>query len=182
MATYVKLSRCQQAITRIGLLVSALGTVTAVAQSRAIAQPTLGDPAQGLKSRSSFATRNTPTQYYFTVHIPETAQPLKTIKIQQILGVDTITFQQDESKAFLGRSNQGTPLSLDAVGGAGEEDTLTVAFAQPIQPGSNVTITARPRLNPDTDGVYLFRLKGFTADASDPGQSLGMGRIHVNSD
>ena len=182
MATYVKLSRCQQAITTIGLLVAALGTVTAVEQSGAIAKPTLDEHAQRLNSRSSFATRNTPTKYYFTVHVPETAQPLKTIKIQQILGVDPIAFQQDQSEAFVGRSYPGTPIPLEAVGGAGAEETLTVVFAQPVQPGRTVTVTARPRLNPDTDGVYLFRLTGFTTDASEPGQGLGVGRIHVNSD
>lgn len=179
MAIHAKLSRCHQTIITPFLMVAALATM---GQGEATAKPATSLQAQLLNANPSFSTRNTPTTYYFTVQVPETSHSLKTIKIQQILGVDTIAFRQDASQAFVGMSTQGTPIPLAAIGGSGDKNTLTVAFAEPIQPGSTITVAARPRRNPNTDGVYLFRVTGFRADPADQGQGLGVGRIHVHSD
>lgn len=181
MAILAKLSRCHQAITTTLLTITALGTISTVGQGTAFARSIagVGTQSQLMNSRSSFSTRSAPARYFFTVYVPETAQPLKAIKVKKILGVDDIAFRQDTSKAFIGTSTNGTPLPLASVGGSGEENTLTVAFDQPVQPGSTVTIAVRPRRNPNTDGVYLFQITGFTTDSTAPGQDLGVSRIHV---
>lgn len=122
--------------------------------------------------------------YYFTLEVPATAsQPLEQVTFTQRQGVETIRFDQKDSRAFEGtpdRKGQNLPVRLAA--SDRQNDTLTVTFDRPVPPGKTVTIALRPLRNPTYEGVYLFDLTGFPSPGQTNGQSIGVGRLQFYRD
>lgn len=122
--------------------------------------------------------------YYFTLEVPVTAsQPLQQVAFTQREGVETIRFDGEDSRAFEGtpdRKGQNLPVRLAA--SERQNDTLTVTFDRPVQPGKTVTIALQALRNPDYEGVYLFELTGFPSAGQTNGQSIGVGRLQFYRD
>ncbi|MCU0542624.1 MAG: DUF2808 domain-containing protein [Oscillatoriaceae cyanobacterium Prado104] len=122
--------------------------------------------------------------YYFTLEVPATAsQPLQQVIFTQIEGVETIRFDEKDSRAFEGTSDRkGQNLPVRLAPSDRQKDTLTVTFDRPVQPGKTVTIALRALRNPDYEGVYLFNLTGFPSTGQTNGQSIGVGRLQFYRD
>lgn len=120
--------------------------------------------------------------YHFTLKVPQDAgESLKSVTIVQYENPDTVVFQEDKNRAFAGDSFAGGPqVALASVGGPQPSGTNeeTVVFDSPVTPGSTVTVTLKPKRNPDRAGVYLFGVTAYPVGESSPGQFLGYGRLH----
>lgn len=120
--------------------------------------------------------------YYFTVEVPLNAgAALKSIKIQQREKLnEIIAFKPQENRAVMGKTfSGGKSLSLATIGGKETPGTVTVIFAQPVQPGETVTIGVRPKQNPSHDGTYLFGITAYPEGEDGQGLYLGVGRFHI---
>lgn len=120
--------------------------------------------------------------YHFTLKVPQDAgESLKSVTIAQYKNPDTVVFQEGKNRAFAGDSFAGGPqVPLASVGGPQPSGTSEemVVFDSPVTPGSTVTVTLKPKRNPDRAGVYLFGVTAYPAGESSPGQFLGYGRLH----
>ncbi len=120
--------------------------------------------------------------YFFTLNVPENAgSGLGQITINQRDG-DTflrqIDYRPEDTRAFTGTaSDRGTEIAVAETTNNEDTQTLTVRFAEPVPPGTTVTIALRPRRNPRMQGVYLFGVTAFPADNTANGQFLGYGRL-----
>ena len=118
-------------------------------------------------------------KYYFDIELPsDIGEPLGKIVIKQRSGGDEIKFKPEKTKAYLGNHRQKqSEIELDTIY---DEDTgtVTIKFPQPISPGNNLTISLKPKRNPDYGGVYLFGVTAFPPGEESPGLYLGAGRFH----
>lgn len=120
--------------------------------------------------------------YYFTLEVPETAgEPLKTIRITQedaTTAIRRVSFETDETTAFLGtRGDRGDAVSIQQTQYDPDTQTVTVTFAEPVAPGSLVTLALEPERNPRMSGTYLFGVTAYPDGDPSQGQFLGYGRF-----
>jgi hypothetical protein len=123
--------------------------------------------------------------YYFTVEVPENAgEPLGRLTFTSPngwTGPQRMQFRTDDTVAFEGTwRDRGEEIPLGEVTIDRETRTVDVAFDPPVEPGTTVTVGLRPRRNPQSGGIYLFRVVGFPAGEVAHGQRLGTARIHIN--
>jgi hypothetical protein len=135
-----------------------------------------------IRNNASHKNASTPSTYEFTVTVPSDAgAPLQSLRIVQDPNIETVNFNVSDSKAFMGdRFGAGQELSLSSVGGT--QPTLgeaTIVFAQPIQPGSTVTVALDVPQNPISAGVYEFGVTAFPVGDQGTGQFLGYGRVNL---
>lgn len=115
--------------------------------------------------------------YYFTVTVPKTATPLKTIALTQITGLEPIDFDLQESFAFAGTSDrQGQKLGI-SLSKSSQPQTVIVNLEQAIAPGQTVTIALKPVRNPMYEGVYQFSLQSLAADKQTNNYGIGTARL-----
>lgn len=132
----------------------------------------------------AIATHNTSdastSTYYFTIEVPEDAgEALRRIQLEQIEGVDFVRLREGKHVAFLGtRSERGEEIPIAKVKRDRDGRIFTVTLDQPVPPGNNVTIGLRPVRNPDTGGVYLYRVGVSAHQPSSPFQIIGVARLH----
>jgi Protein of unknown function (DUF2808) len=126
--------------------------------------------------------------FYFTIDVPLSyGKSLEAIRISQIPEGDRlISFDANQSKVVLGqrvaRNSETVPLS--AIGGPEDEKTgaLTLAFAQPVRPGTTFTVAVEAERNPIYGGIYQFGVTAYPVGDSTTGQYLGTGRVTFDSD
>jgi hypothetical protein len=126
--------------------------------------------------------------FYFTIDVPLSyGKSLEAIRISQIPGGDRlISFDANQSKVVLGqriaRNSETIPLS--AIGGPEDEKTgaLTLAFAQPVRPGTTFTVAVEAERNPIYGGIYQFGVTAYPVGEGTTGQYLGTGRVTFDSD
>jgi hypothetical protein len=137
-----------------------------------------------VRTAASFHSVNTPSTYQFTVKVPEDAGAnLQALKIAQDQETYNVSFDPNQSTAFLGNSFAGGPkVPLASIGGempAGS-DAVTVVFDPPIAPGQTVTVSLQANRNPQDGGVYLFGVTAFPEGESNRGGLfLGYGQVNV---
>jgi hypothetical protein len=114
--------------------------------------------------------------YYFTVSVPKDAgEPLQQLAFEQEEGLNRIRFLPLRTRAFADeRRRQPIPSNAQV----DDQGIASVQFDPPIAPGNTLVVGLRARRNPDTEGVYLFRVTAFPAGEKSQGQSLGFGRLH----
>lgn len=136
-------------------------------------------PPQLVQMIASQHQANVPSTYAVTLRVPvDAGQPLKAVKIAQEPNLSTIKFALDRSKAFTGeRFAAGREIPLASVGGQSTPGEAMVVFAQPVQPGSSVTITLETNANPEAGGIYEFGITAFPDGENGLGQFLGLRRI-----
>jgi Protein of unknown function (DUF2808) len=125
--------------------------------------------------------------FYFTIHVPTSyGKSLEAIRISQIPEGDRlIHFDANQSKVVTGqrvtRNSEVIPLS--AIGGPEDEKTgaVTLAFAQPVMPGTTITVAVEAVRNP-IGGIYQFGVTAYPVGDSTTGQYLGTGRVTFDSD
>jgi hypothetical protein len=125
------------------------------------------------------ASRST---YFFTLNMPENAgSGLGQITINQRDAdnfLRQIDYRSEDTRAFTGTAgDRGTDIPIADTTYNEDDHTLTVRFAEPVAPGTSVTIALRPRRNPRMQGVYLFGVTAFPANNTENGQFLGYGRL-----
>jgi hypothetical protein len=139
--------------------------------------PSLGQVSAVNPSTSSYGV------YQFTVSVPSDAgRALKAVRISQQQNLETFDFDLRESQAFTGnRYSAATAVPLASVGGTESEapGEVTIAFAQPVQPGTSVTISLTARHNPVFAGVYNFAVTAYPEGDNALGQMIGLGRINL---
>lgn len=118
-------------------------------------------------------------KYYFDLELPEDlGEPLGKVEIQQRTGGEEIEFRPERTEAYIGdRRNKVEQLQAIAIRDEATEK-ITIKFTQPVAPGSKVTISLKPRSNPDYGGVYLFGVTAFPEGEKARGMYLGPGRLH----
>lgn len=136
-----------------------------------------------IRTATSYNGPIAPATYHFTLSVPEDAgKPLEAVKIQQRENIDTLVFDQQRQRAFLGDSFAGgAPVSLASIGGEQPSNPgeATVVFDPPVSPGSTVTVALRSKRNPRHGGVYLFGVTAYPAGENGIGQFLGYGRVNL---
>jgi len=120
--------------------------------------------------------------YYFDLNVPSNAgEPLQRVTITQEGGssfIRQVEFEDDETRAFLGsRRRRGDEVAIASSVWDEETQTVTIEFASPIEPGTDVTVRLEPERNPRLNGVYLFGVTAFPAGENPQGQFLGFGRF-----
>lgn len=117
--------------------------------------------------------------YYFTIQLPEQAgTTLQKITIKQHEGVEHIKFQLNKSSVFEGtRSQRGKKLNIKDISKEEKNQTISITFDPPVNPGTTITIALHPEHNPQSDGVYLFGITAFPTGEQSNGQFLGFGRL-----
>lgn len=158
--------------------VSALALKTHNGQTIFEASPTILDV-----STTSTKARLSIVKYHLIVKIPANAgEPLQAIKIEQRKNFpDSIIFDQNQTRAFLGDSHQ-QELTLSPTAMKEKEMSpgeITVIFAQPIPPGNLVTIELKPKNNPRFSGIYQFGVTAYPQGENPQGLYLGSRRINI---
>lgn len=122
------------------------------------------------------------SNYQFTIEVPKNAgASLKAVTIVQKNSPERIKFDVSESKAFIGDSLAGGPkLDLASMGGEqpAEENSVTIAFDRPVEPGTTVTISLRALHNPQFGGVYQFGVTAYPVGENRQGLYLGSASLH----
>jgi hypothetical protein len=122
------------------------------------------------------------SNYQFTIEVPKNAgASLKAVTIVQKNSPERIKFDVSESKAFIGDSFAGGPtLALTSIGGEqpSEENSVTVAFDRPVEPGTTVTVSLRALHNPQFGGVYQFGVTAYPVGENSQGLYLGSASLH----
>jgi Protein of unknown function (DUF2808) len=139
-------------------------------------------PPQVIRAAASQSGAYIPSTYEFTLTLPEDAgQPLQSVTIAQTENLETIRFNLDKSKAFLGQrltASSELPLASVTNGSTDAPNAVTIVFDQPVEPGSTVTISLAARRNLRWGGVYLFGVTAYPAGENGLGQFLGYQRIN----
>ncbi|HBB33327.1 MAG TPA: hypothetical protein DDZ80_14620 [Cyanobacteria bacterium UBA8803] len=138
-----------------------------------------------IRVAASNTSPTVPATYQFTIQVPEDAgEPLQAVKITQKENLEQISFDESQSRAFIGDSwASGSSIPLANIGGNAPADAndITVVFDQPVAPGNTVTVTLNTNSNPLLGGVYQFGVTAFSRGENSPGLYLGSGRIHFQS-
>lgn len=122
-----------------------------------------------------------PSTYQFTIHVPKNAgEPLKAVTIAQKTSPERIQFDTNKSKAFIGDSFAGgSPIDLADIGGSQSDDnSVTIVFDRPVEPGNTVTVSLRALHNPQFGGVYQFGVTAYPIGENSEGLYLGSARLH----
>lgn len=142
-------------------------------------------PPRFVRAATSQPTIYTPSTYEFTLVVPADAgQPLKAVTISQDPSQPIISFDSSQSRASTGeRIGKGAKISLASIGGEqpANRSDITVAFDQPVQPGSTVTVALFTNGNPSTPGAYELGITAYPAGADARGQFLGYRRVNLYS-
>ncbi|OKH22373.1 hypothetical protein NIES593_12930 [Hydrococcus rivularis NIES-593] len=130
------------------------------------------------------ASQNAPgaaSTYQFTIEVPKNAgEALAAVTITHKPSPERIKFDVSQSKAFIGDSFAGGPqLALSSIGGSdpSEENSVTIAFDEPVEPGTTVTVSLRALRNPDRGGNYQFGVTAYPVGENSLGLYLGTARL-----
>jgi len=119
--------------------------------------------------------------YYFTVQLdPEAGAPLGALQITQTRGVDrTFPFNVAATSAFMGRPRQqGAAVPVQASFDAASR-TFVISFAEPVAPGSTVTVSLKPWNNPAMADTYMFQVTAFPSGPNPSPTPLGYGTLRI---
>lgn len=120
-------------------------------------------------------------KYYVTIDLPaDIGEPLGSVTLQQLPGIQTIDFQLGRTFAFIGtRRDRGQELTIKSTMFDPATNTTTVVFDPPVPPGNPISIGLLPYRNPDFGGIYQFRINAYPAGEKTNGLSLGVGRLTI---
>ena len=141
-------------------------------------------PPRLIRSVATFKSPNTPSEYLFTILLPEDAgEPLQAVSIVQKPNLERIRFELSKSRAFFGEGlSGGSSIPLAKVESEpANPSEVTIFFEEPVAPGNKVTVSIRARRNPNFGGVYHFGITAFSVGENSPGLYLGSGRLHFTS-
>ncbi len=116
--------------------------------------------------------------YNFILRVPDTAgEPLARLEIQQLPSLETLYFQPQRTRAFVGtRPRQRIPLG--EVVFDPNNQVLRINFDPPVPPGSYLRVEVSPVHNPQWEGAYLFGITAFPRGGELAiGQYIGTGRL-----
>ncbi|XFA74411.1 DUF2808 domain-containing protein [Thermosynechococcaceae cyanobacterium Okahandja] len=133
-----------------------------------------------------FAEANTPYPqvwfpspiYNFILRVPDAAgEPLERLEIQQLPSQETLYFQPQRTRAFVG-TRPRQRISLGEVVFDPDNQLLQMTFDPPVPPGTYLRVEVSPVRNPQWAGVYLFGVTAFPrGGALAIGQYIGTGRL-----
>jgi hypothetical protein len=142
-------------------------------------------PPQLLSTSASASQRNQDGFYYFSIQVPEAAgRPLAAVTIDpQSRRAGSITFDLEQTEAFVGTpAAQQDALALRSVGRVEDSrvgdsrvedsDAVQIVFAQPVQPGTTITVGLKPSQTPERRR-YEFGVTAIPAASSADVAALG---------
>jgi Protein of unknown function (DUF2808) len=138
-------------------------------------------PPELIRTNAIYKSSRTPSTYEFTIAVPADAgAPLSAVTIVQDRNLETVRFNLPKSQAFVGKHYAAGPMiPLASLGGEAEPPGMaTIVFAQPVQPGSTITVAVDVAANPSMGGVYEFGVTAYPSNQDGLGQFLGYGRIN----
>jgi hypothetical protein len=125
-------------------------------------------------STASQANRNS-SVYYFTINLPADAgETLAGVMITPEQSEhNSAQFSLDDIEAFLGTPEApGDRLELQKVDRVENPGGIQVTFAQPVTPGTTVTVGLKPRHSRQS-GTYRFGVTAFPTSANPASEFLG---------
>ncbi|ERN41820.1 protein of unknown function (DUF2808) [Rubidibacter lacunae KORDI 51-2] len=119
------------------------------------------------------------SKYFFTLELPADAgEPLQSIAIEQRTRVDDINYRLDRTEAFTGtHRDPGVSVPLASVRLDEETQTIAIDFAEPVPPGTTLTVRLRPVRNPRVAGNYVFAVMAFPRGEKPRGLHLGVRQL-----
>lgn len=123
----------------------------------------------------------TRADYFFTVELaPNAGAALAELLIRQTRGVDNqFQFNTEQTRAFLGRPRrEGRAIPVEAQFDQ-RERLVRVRFAEPVEPGSTVTVRLRPWTNPQMADTYMFQVTALPAGPNPTPAPLGFGTLRI---
>jgi Protein of unknown function (DUF2808) len=174
---------CISTFTVGGILFAPSGNQSSSAmETRAVGASFEKAPRLGPISAINKGVRDSAT-YSFSIRVPEGAgAALQAVRVSQLNGVDPVSFETNQSRAYLGNQiarEQSIPLANIGgaeMGGSSEAGVL-IPFATAIQPGQTVTVTLKVAQNPKVDGIYQFGVTAFPVGDNSNGLYLGTERV-----
>lgn len=117
--------------------------------------------------------------YYFILELPKNiGEPLHKLTIQQHREKETITFDLEDTVAFIGKPvNRGETLQIAEVKRNLDNHKISITFDPPISPGKIVTVGFKPQKNPDVSGIYHFGVTAYPTGKNAQGLYLGSARL-----
>lgn len=134
-----------------------------------------------LQAYSTFSdTRVWGAKYYFTLYVPENAgEPLRKVTIEQRQGQEKIDFRVEETLAFVGKPDRKqAEIEIVEIERNEENQTISLIFDPPIEPGTTFSVGLKPKKNPQYGGVYIFGVTAYPEGSQSQGAYLGIGRFH----
>lgn len=140
------------------------------------------EPPTLVAATTTFKTIYSSSTYFFTIQLPATAgEPLQRLTLTQETGSEAIALVTSDSYAYEGtRDQEGRKLPVTITQDV-QTKALSAVFSPPLPPGTQVTLSLRPRQNPSLSGTYLFKVVAFPAGEKAFGQMLGYGRLEFYS-
>lgn len=118
-------------------------------------------------------------KYYFNLALPvDAGNSLKQVAIAQRRGVEKIDFKLERTEVYLGNNRQRQEkVEISEVTQDQSTGSILVTLAEAIPPGVNLTVSLKPRRNPDYDGIYLFGVTAYPQGENPYGLYLGVARL-----
>lgn len=116
------------------------------------------------------------SEYRFTIDIPtEAGQSLQQLVFEQIEGAESPSFSVRDTHAYES-GDRSAEIPLGLVSNDIDEDTMTVAFDPPVEPGRQITVALKAHRNP-REGTYLYEVHAYPPGANSRPQRLGTRRL-----
>lgn len=120
-------------------------------------------------------------EYYFTFELEAGAgASLGSVRLRQIRGVDRqFPFLTRRTRAFFGRPRrEGRTVPVQTEFDPSNR-TITVAFLEPVPPGSTITVKLVPWTNPMQSDTYLFAAEVLPAGANPQPSPAGVATLRI---
>lgn len=140
------------------------------------------DQPPSLLDTGAMRNRNNEGMYYLTLDLPSDAgESLAGVTVDPQNQSDPdrqLRFDLDETEAFLGTARDpGTSVELQTVEQIETSGSVQIVFAQPINPGTTVTIGLTPGRRPNYRHTYQFGVTAIPAAEQPSPAFLGYGQI-----
>jgi hypothetical protein len=174
--------RAQIPLVMLIASLSALSALPVRAAQLADGTTQFDQPPSLLESGATESHTSRGGMYYFTISVPANAgEPLAGVvvspKVESHHSDNSsdrdVQFNLNETEAFLGTPKQAsTAIALQNVEQLPSND-IRINFAQPVQPGTTLTIGLKPSERPSRSRDYQFGLTAFPVAANPAPVSLG---------
>lgn len=139
-----------------------------------------GAGSESLQFRATSQDVDASSTYFFTLKNPRQAAAIKAVSIVQTENIETVQFQSASLQVYAGlKPKKNNVRALTPMGGPSKAGSVTVTFAQPVQPGETVTIMVKPQQNPSIGGTYRFGVIAFAKPSDVTGRFLGFGQLNI---
>ncbi len=117
--------------------------------------------------------------YAISIQMPvDAGAALASVQIQQPDSAARLNFDLSQTKAFQGTANRNSPIPIQSVEQV-KPDQIQINFAQPIQPGTAVTLLLKPQHLPTGRNQYPVVVSALPVGAAASSLELGQRQIET---